>query len=62
MASAAPDATAMAAPAPAADAGAKGAGVATEFNQFMVCGSLFECPSHYVPVKPIGKGAYGVVW
>lgn len=27
-----------------------------------VCGSLFECPAKYLPIKPIGKGAYGVVW
>lgn len=27
-----------------------------------VCGSLFECPAKYQPIKPIGKGAYGVVW
>uniref|UniRef100_A0A7S0VBZ4 Mitogen-activated protein kinase n=1 Tax=Polytomella parva TaxID=51329 RepID=A0A7S0VBZ4_9CHLO len=31
------------------------------FNQFLVCGSLFECPAFYQPIKPIGKGAYGVV-
>ncbi|MEW5310096.1 MAG: hypothetical protein WDW38_001926 [Sanguina aurantia] len=33
----------------------------TEYNQFLVCGSLFECPAKYLPIKPIGKGAYGVV-
>lgn len=22
---------------------------------------LFECPSTYAPIKPIGKGAYGIV-
>jgi hypothetical protein len=27
-----------------------------------VLGSLFECPSRYLPHKTIGKGAYGVVW
>lgn len=27
-----------------------------------VLGSLFECPSKYLPLKAIGKGAYGVVW
>ncbi|KAG2425741.1 hypothetical protein HYH02_014957 [Chlamydomonas schloesseri] len=32
-----------------------------EYNQFLVCGSLFECPAKYLPIKPIGKGAYGVV-
>jgi hypothetical protein len=26
-----------------------------------VYGTLFECPSKYAPIKPIGKGAYGVV-
>lgn len=31
------------------------------YNQFMVCGNLFECPAKYTPIKPIGKGAYGVV-
>eukprot|EP00878_Enallax_costatus_P025960 GHUV01027824.1.p1 GENE.GHUV01027824.1~~GHUV01027824.1.p1 ORF type:complete len:322 (+),score=71.18 GHUV01027824.1:492-1457(+) len=36
-------------------------GVCYEYNQFMVCGTLFECPSKYAPIKPIGKGAYGVV-
>lgn len=29
--------------------------------QFMVLGQLFECPMHYQPLKPVGKGAYGVV-
>eukprot|EP00191_Tetraselmis_sp_GSL018_P006474 CAMPEP_0177608022 /NCGR_PEP_ID=MMETSP0419_2-20121207/18239_1 /TAXON_ID=582737 /ORGANISM="Tetraselmis sp., Strain GSL018" /LENGTH=377 /DNA_ID=CAMNT_0019102663 /DNA_START=407 /DNA_END=1540 /DNA_ORIENTATION=- len=32
-----------------------------QYNHFMVCGNLFECPSKYAPIKPIGKGAYGVV-
>ncbi|KIZ03810.1 extracellular signal-regulated kinase1/2 [Monoraphidium neglectum] len=27
-----------------------------------VCGSLFECPAKYAPIKPIGRGAYGIVW
>lgn len=30
--------------------------------QFIVCGNLFEVDSRYVPIKPVGKGAYGVVW
>lgn len=34
---------------------------ATSYNQFLVCGSLFEVPAKYMPIKPIGKGAYGVV-
>jgi serine/threonine protein kinase len=29
--------------------------------QFRVSGSTFECPSVYQLVKPIGKGAYGIV-
>ncbi len=28
---------------------------------YMVCGSLFEVPARYQLVRPIGKGAYGVV-
>jgi len=32
-----------------------------QYNHFMVCGNLFECPAKYTPIKPIGKGAYGVV-
>nr|AFJ54625.1 mitogen-activated protein kinase [Dunaliella salina] len=31
------------------------------YNSFLVCGSVFECLSRYSPLKPIGKGAYGVV-
>lgn len=30
--------------------------------QFIVCGNLFEVDARYVPIKPVGKGAYGVVW
>ena len=30
-------------------------------SHFMVCGNLFEVQANYVPIKPIGKGAYGVV-
>ena len=26
-----------------------------------MCGNVFEVQSHYAPIKPIGKGAYGVV-
>lgn len=33
-----------------------------ECCRLQVCGSLFECPAKYLPIKPIGKGAYGVVW
>jgi hypothetical protein len=38
------------------DPGAEHAG------SLQVCGALFECPAKYLPIKPIGKGAYGVVW
>ena len=31
-------------------------------SHFMVCGNLFEVQAKYTPIKPIGKGAYGVVW
>ena len=30
-------------------------------SHFMVCGNLFEVQDRYAPIKPIGKGAYGVV-
>jgi hypothetical protein len=30
-------------------------------SHFMVCGNLFEVQAKYTPIKPIGKGAYGVV-
>ena len=30
-------------------------------SSFMVCGNVFEVQSRYAPIKPIGKGAYGVV-
>ena len=33
-----------------------------KLSQFVVCGNLFEVDAAYVPIKPIGKGAYGVVW
>lgn len=38
-----------------------GAGSCVAYHQFVVLGSLFECPSKYLPLKAIGKGAYGVV-
>lgn len=34
----------------------------TRTLRHQVCGSVFECLSRYSPLKPIGKGAYGVVW
>ena len=30
-------------------------------SHFMVCGNLFEVQAKYTPIKPTGKGAYGVV-
>ena len=30
-------------------------------TSFVVCGNVFEVQSRYAPIKPIGKGAYGVV-
>lgn len=33
----------------------------SKLSQFVVCGNLFEVDQRYVPIKPIGKGAYGVV-
>ena len=30
--------------------------------RFMVRGCKFEIDSVYAPIKPIGKGAYGIVW
>lgn len=35
--------------------------VARRYNHFLVCGQLFEVDAKYKPIKPIGKGAYGVV-
>lgn len=33
------------------------------YSQYMVCGNLFEVLAKYVPpIRPIGKGAYGIVW
>jgi len=31
-------------------------------RQFSVCGSRFTLPLNYTVIKPIGQGAYGVVW
>ncbi|KFM27703.1 Mitogen-activated protein kinase 4 [Auxenochlorella protothecoides] len=36
-------------------------GAFLRYHQFKVSGVLFECPSSYAPIKPIGKGAYGIV-
>ena len=32
------------------------------FNSYMVCGTRFDIDNKYTLVKPIGQGAYGVVW
>ncbi|GAQ82056.1 Mitogen-activated protein kinase [Klebsormidium nitens] len=33
-----------------------------KYSQYMVCGNLFEVLAKYVPpIRPIGKGAYGIV-
>ena len=32
-----------------------------ETAKFAVCGTVFEVDAKYAPIKPIGKGAYGVV-
>ena len=45
----------------AAAGGGGGAGGGGAKNQFLVCGALFEVDARWRPVKPIGKGAYGVV-
>jgi hypothetical protein len=34
-----------------------------KYSQYMVCGNLFDVLAKYVPpIRPIGKGAYGIVW
>lgn len=40
---------------------ANATGKETPVSHFMVCGNLFEVDAKYTPIKPIGKGAYGVV-
>ena len=45
-----------------ASTGAAAGGTQSKLSQFVVCGNLFEVDHKYVPIKPIGKGAYGVVW
>lgn len=42
--------------------GAEGTSKRGNLSQFIVCGNLFEVDARYVPIKPVGKGAYGVVW
>lgn len=34
-----------------------------KYVQYNVYGNLFEVSSKYVPpIRPIGRGAYGIVW
>ena len=47
--------------APAQAAGATG-GETLEWRQFSVCGSRFNLPSYYNVIRPIGQGAYGIVY
>ena len=44
--------------------GVVGAGTQQQRNvaSFMVCGTRFDVDSRYSLIKPIGQGAYGVVW
>ncbi len=49
------DATGTLAPAPNYN-------VEFEWKRYSVCGTLFELPSYYEVLRPIGQGAYGVVW
>lgn len=32
------------------------------YMQYNVYGNLFEVSRKYVPIKPVGRGAYGIVW
>ena len=41
--------------------GRSGRGTAAVTSKFAVCGTVFEVDAKYAPIKPIGKGAYGVV-
>ena len=41
--------------------GRSGRGTAAATSKFAVCGTVFEVDAKYAPIKPIGKGAYGVV-
>lgn len=34
-----------------------------EYTQYNIFGNLFEVSRKYVPpIRPIGRGAYGIVW
>lgn len=43
------------------DARREGGQRQTVTSKFAVCGTVFEVDAKYAPIKPIGKGAYGVV-
>lgn len=45
----------------ARDARREGGQRQTVTSKFAVCGTVFEVDAKYAPIKPIGKGAYGVV-
>lgn len=32
------------------------------YVQYNVYGNLFEVSKKYVPLRPVGRGAYGIVW
>lgn len=32
------------------------------YVQYNVYGNLFEVSRKYVPLRPVGRGAYGIVW
>ena len=33
-----------------------------KFRRYGFYGIIFDVPVRYVPIEPIGRGAYGVVW
>jgi hypothetical protein len=34
---------------------------ALQYHSYLLCGTRFDIPVRYSPLKPIGHGAYGVV-
>ncbi|PIM99791.1 Mitogen-activated protein kinase [Handroanthus impetiginosus] len=32
------------------------------YVQYNVYGNLFEVSRKYIPTRPVGRGAYGIVW
>ena len=44
------------------DAGEPSSFGGTKVSSFMVCGTRFDVPARYTLMKPIGHGAYGVVY